>query len=94
MRAVIAFRKGHPELAGGELEALESGSSAVLMYARSNQGSRRLLILANFSEKEQLVSPWAVQQNMLVAKKRLFGSAQPLENGTLRLPPYDFSVFG
>jgi len=94
MRAVIAFRKGHPELAGGELEALESGSSAVLMYARSNQGSRRLLILANFSEKEQLVSPWAVQQNMLVAKKRLFGSAQPLQNGTLRLPPYDFSVFG
>jgi glycosidase len=94
MRAAIAFRKDHPELAGGALETLESGSSAVLMYARSCGGSRRLVIMANFSEQEQMVGTWAAQQNNLGAKKRLFGSAQPLENGAVRLPPYDFSVFG
>ncbi|MEL7644662.1 MAG: DUF3459 domain-containing protein, partial [Anaerolineaceae bacterium] len=94
MQAIIAFRKEHPELAGGELEAIESGSSAVLMYARSNQGSRRLVIMANFSEQEQKVSAWAAQQNNLGAKKSLFGRAQPGENGAIKLPPYDFSVFG
>jgi len=64
------------------------------MYARSCGGSRRLVIMANFSEQEQMVGTWAAQQNNLGAKKRLFGSAQPLENGAVRLPPYDFSVFG
>jgi len=49
--------------------------------------------MANFSEHEQLVTAWAAQQNNLGAKKCLFGSAQPLENGAIKLPPYDFSVF-
>jgi len=94
MRSIITFRKAHPELAGGELETIESGCGSVLMYSRSHAGSRRLVILANFSEQTQAVSPWTVQQNNLLAKTRLFGAAQALENGAVQLPPYDFSVFG
>jgi glycosidase len=94
MRSIITFGKAHPELAGGELETIESGCGSVLMYSRSHAGSRRLVILANFSEQTQAVSPWTVQQNNLLAKTRLFGAAQALENGAVQLPPYDFSVFG
>ena len=94
LRAAINFRKARPELAGGELEVLESGSRAVLMAARASQGSRRLVLIANFSEQEQVVSAWSARQCNLSGKERLFGRGQMQDNGTLSLPPYDFSVFG
>jgi len=94
LRAAINFRKAHPELAGGELEVLESGSRAVLMAARASQGSRRLVLIANFCEQEQVISAWSARQCNLSGKERLFGKGQMHDNGTLSLPPYDFSVFG
>ena len=86
--------KGASGIGRRRVGTIESGCGSVLMYSRSHAGSRRLVILANFSEQTQAVSPWTVQQNNLLAKTRLFGAAQALENGAVQLPPYDFSVFG
>jgi hypothetical protein len=41
-----------------------------------------------------VISAWSARQCNLSGKERLFGKGQMHDNGTLSLPPYDFSVFG
>jgi glycosidase len=94
MQAIIAFRKTHPELAGGALETIESGNPAVLAFSRAYQDSARLVIFANFSEQEQMVSARVIAQNNLPGKQRLFGESTLSVKDDLILPPLDFAIFG
>jgi len=94
MQAIIAFRKTHPELAGGELETIESGNPSVLAFSRAYQDSPRLVIFANFSEQEQMVSARVIEQNNLPGKQRLFGESTLSVKDDLILPPLDFAIFG
>jgi len=93
MRELIELRKSLPGLAGGKLEVIDTHSGSVLGFARIHQGER-LLILANFSEREHAIPEWVVRQNMLDHKKVLFGELEFTENGTIWLPPYACVVFG
>jgi glycosidase len=94
MQAIIAFRKTHPELAGGALETIESGNPAGLAFSRAYQDSPRLVIFANFSEQEQMVSARGIEQNNLPGKQRLFGESTLSVKDELILPPLDFAIFG
>ena len=94
IQAIIAFRKTHPELAGGELETIESGNPSVLAFSRAYQDSPRLVIFANFSEQEQMVSARVIEQNNLPGKQRLFGESTLSVKDDLILPPLDFAIFG
>jgi len=94
MQAIIAFRKTHPELAGGELETIESGNPSVLAFSRAYQGSARLVIFANFSEQEQTISARVIEQNNLPGKQQLFGESTLTPQHNLILPPLDFVIFG
>jgi len=93
MRELIELRKSLPGLAGGKLEVIDTRSGSVLGFARLHQGER-LLILANFSEREHAIPEWVVQENKFNHKKVLFGEPEFTENGTLWLPPYAYVVFG
>ena len=93
MRELIALRKALPGLAGGKLEVIDTRSGSVLGFARVNQGEK-LLILANFSEREHAIPEWVVRQNMLDHRSILFGKPEFTEGGTLWLPPYECVVFG
>ena len=93
MRELIALRKALPGLAGGKLEVIDTRSGSVLGFARVNQGER-LLILANFSEREHAIPEWVARQNMLDLRSILFGKPEFTEGGTLWLPPYECVVFG
>jgi len=94
MQAIIAFRKAHPELAGGALETIESSNPAVLAFSRAYQDSPRLVIFANFSEQEQVISARVIEQNNLPGKQRLFGESSLSPKDDLILPPLDFAIFG
>ncbi|MBN1484014.1 MAG: alpha-glucosidase C-terminal domain-containing protein [Chloroflexia bacterium] len=52
LRRLIELRRQHAALAGGDTEMLYLGNDHVFGYVRQNQG-QRLLVLANFSEREQ-----------------------------------------
>ncbi len=93
MRELIALRKALPGLAGGKLEVIDTRSGSVLGFARVNQGEK-LLILANFSEREHAIPEWVVRQNTLDHRSILFGKPEFTEGGTLWLPPYECVVFG
>ncbi len=93
MRELIALRKALPGLAGGKLEVIDTRSGSVLGFVRVNQGEK-LLILANFSEREHAIPEWVVRQNMLDHRSILFGKPEFTEGGTLWLPPYECVVFG
>ena len=82
------------KLAGGALETIESGSSAVLAFSRAYQDSPRLVIFANFSEQEQVISARVIEQNNLPGKQRLFGESTLTPQHNLILPPLDFVIFG
>ena len=82
------------KLAGGKLEVIESGSSAVLAFSRAYQNSPRLIIFANFSEQEQVISARVIEQNNLPGKQRLFGESSLSPKDDLILSPLDFAIFG
>jgi glycosidase len=52
---LIALRKGHPAFGGDELLVIDTGNKHVLGYVRLAE-DERLVVLANFSEAEQVVS--------------------------------------
>ena len=52
---LIALRKGHPAFGGDELQVIDTGNEHVLGYVRLAE-DERLLVLANFSEAEQVVA--------------------------------------
>ena len=54
LKSLIAMRKSEPVFSGHKTEIIDSGNSHVFGFLRANDGARAL-VLANFSEKEQIV---------------------------------------
>ena len=55
LKHLIEVRKGCPALAGGDTEIVDPGNGHVFGYVRRHK-SDRVLVLANFSEEEQVVA--------------------------------------
>lgn len=94
LRSLIALRKSHPEFAGGALQVIDTYNPHALAYARSESSDQRLVVVANFSEREQVLPAVVSQQSNLPVKPRPIGQAEFLADCSLRLPPMDFAVFG
>jgi amylosucrase len=54
LKSLIAMRKSNPVFSGHETEIIDTGNSQVLGYLKTH-GSQRILALANFSEKDQVI---------------------------------------
>jgi amylosucrase len=52
LQHLIQLRKQHPALSGGDLQVIESGNPHLFGYIRNGAG-QRLLIIANFSARQQ-----------------------------------------
>jgi glycosidase len=70
LQQIIHIRKENKAFSDGELEAFDSGNQHVLSFVRSS-GAERVLVLANFSEKHQVLP-----SNLL----RLYGLSYRFEN--------------
>jgi amylosucrase len=85
---LIAARKAHPVLAGGEMEVVHTGNGGVFGFVRRS-GSSRLLVLANFTERDQ----WLPANDVRVAgqgyafRDAVDGSALTIDRD-LMLTPY------
>jgi glycosidase len=55
LKELVDLRKSHPVFSGGELQVINTGSNHVLGYMRVHNSSR-VMIFANFSEQEQIIS--------------------------------------
>ncbi|MGD1992828.1 MAG: alpha-amylase family glycosyl hydrolase [Anaerolineae bacterium] len=90
LRHLIALRKQNPVLAGGETDIVDAGNPHVFGYVRQHAG-RRLLALANFSEREQTVAGNELRLHGLghtftdLVTEEKIGTTEPLT-----LPPYRF----
>ncbi len=54
LKKIIAVRRANPAFRGGEMDFFDAGNPSVFGFARSD-GNQRIIVLANFSEKEQSV---------------------------------------
>ncbi|NNG04484.1 MAG: DUF3459 domain-containing protein [Inquilinus sp.] len=89
---LIALRRSHPALAGRRMEVLPLANRHVLGYRRDAADAGPLAVLANFSERPQLVEDWGLVALLgegpwtdLVSGERVdFGE------GGLLLAPYRF----
>jgi amylosucrase len=88
---LVALRKAHPVFAGGDLQVIDTGNTHVLGFVRNKDGAR-FLVLANFSEAEQVIS-----KNQL----RLYGlsdscanllDGQPRPYADLALAPLELAI--
>lgn len=91
LKRLIDLRKSQPVFSGQEVQVFDTGNPQVLGYIRIH-GSQRVLVLANFSEQEQILP-----ENLL----RLYGLGYEYHSlfnhdiqlsGNLILQPYDFLV--
>jgi glycosidase len=89
LQRLIALRRSQPAIAGGDMQPVETGSPAVLGYARSHQGER-VLIFANFSENPQMVPANHLRLHGLTYENIdcLTGTPYPLQD--LALEPFAF----
>jgi amylosucrase len=55
LRRLIELRQQHSALANGDIEVMRTGNDHVFGYVRRHHGER-LLVLANFTEREQIVT--------------------------------------
>lgn len=62
LRALIELRKQYPGFGGGTTEVISTGSEHVLGYVRKAEG-QKILVLANFSEREQSLSKNILEVN-------------------------------
>ncbi len=89
LKKLIALRKDHAVFGSSHLQMIDTGSPHVLAYLKSD-GFDRVLVLANFSEKElSLTAGFLAQHNFGSAPTDLL-TAQPLPAGEIKLAPYAF----
>lgn len=89
LRRLIVLRKTHPVFGGHQMQVVDTRNDHVLGYVRTN-GGERVLVLANFSEEEQVV---AANQLRLYGLSYTYtdlitGESIPLDD--LTLGPYRF----
>jgi len=89
MKRLVDLRKSNFEFSGSELEVVASQNEHVLAFIRSGQ----VLILANFSERQQEVPSSVLEQAGLTGSRtRLHGISEISGQGKISLAPYDFLV--
>lgn len=94
LQELINLRKSTPALSGGELETIVTENDHVLGYIHLHD-HKRVLVLANFSEHDQIIGGKILAQyGFQTGKTVLHGRAELPEQGSLRLPAYDFLVIG
>jgi len=90
LRRLIGLRKQHPVFTAGSLEVLETGSDHVFAYRRAH-GGEHLVAVANFSEREQIVSvPYLPTDHAGETASDLVTGEQFAGGQDLRLAPYRF----
>jgi amylosucrase len=93
LQSLIALRKGCLAFAGGELEIIPTENEHVLGFIRQHD-EQRAVIFANFSEGEQVVPRWILEQNNCYIMKLLHGRSEMPSHGDLNLAPFDLVAFG
>jgi glycosidase len=91
LHKLIAVRKAHEAFSGGELEIIPVENDHVLGFVRRYQG-RHAVVLANFSEREQMISGWVLDQYNLRNKKQLAGISTLEDSNNLVVAPLDFII--
>jgi len=89
LKGLIALRKAHPAFGGDELQVIETGNEHVLGYVRLADGER-LILLANFSEAEQVVTGNQLRLYGLSYHFTDLNSGEQLGMGDLALSAYQF----
>ncbi len=90
LRRLIELRRQHAALADGEMETMRTGNNHVFGYVRHHRGER-LLVLANFTEQEQVVAANEIRLHGLnYAFADLVGGQTISLNQDVRLEPYQF----
>jgi len=90
LRHLIAVRQGTPAFAGGQMAVVDAGNPHVFGYLRQHAGAR-ILILANFSERDQPVAANTVRNHGLSYTFRDLVSGQTIAlRADLILAPYQF----
>jgi glycosidase len=87
---LIALRKAQPAFSGGELEVVDTGNAHVLGFVRSSAG-QRLLVLANFSERQQTVAFNQLRLYGLSYRFRDLVTGAEIPLGDFTLEPYRFA---
>ena len=91
-RNLIALRKENDAFSGGDLVTIPTENDHVLGFIRTHDG-QRAVILANFSEHAQTLSPQVLKPHSLHEKNRRYGLSQFSSDTDVVLAPLDFMVF-
>jgi amylosucrase len=87
---LVRLHKACPALAGGEMELVDSGNSSVFSFVRHNRGDR-ILVVANFSEHEQVVEANQLRiYGLSYTFSDLVSDKAFASDEDLRLAPYQF----
>lgn len=89
LRQLIAARKSHPGFAGNQMEVINVGSDHVFAFVRTHE-QQRVVILANFTEREQQISANEIRLYGLAYHftDLISGQSLHLTDSPIRLEPY------
>jgi len=93
LHELIKLRKSMAVFSGGELEVFWTENEHVLGFMRYHEG-KRCVILANFSEAEQIIPTQVIKQIALENKQQLHGRSKLTFSGDETVAPLDLLVFG
>jgi glycosidase len=90
LQGLIAVRKETPALAGGHMQVIDTGNGHVFGYSRQGDAGR-VLVLCNFSEREQRLAANTVRANGLSYTFRDLVTGDTIELAdALTLAPYQY----
>jgi glycosidase len=93
LKMLIELRKQHSAFTGGELEIIPTDNEHVLGFMRTYAG-KRVVVIANFSEKPQVIYLRIFEQYSVYSKKLLHGLSKVSPQSEITIEPLDFLVFG
>jgi amylosucrase len=91
LQLLIQLRKEHSVFCGGVLDVLENGNPHVLGFERTHQG-KRVVIFANFSEQEQVITARVMEQHNCLPLQQIYGSSRVTHQKGLTLTALDLVV--
>ena len=92
LHQMIRLRKEHPALKGGDMEVIEFENEHVLGYVRRNK-DQRLILLANFSERGQMIPDGVMEDYGLYPPYTELISGLSVPKGEISLQAYQFACF-
>ena len=90
-KQAMRMRNSHPEIARGEIEAVESVSPYVAAIKKTWNGSS-IVILVNLSEEESFSVPLSMYGDVEVKTTLNVGAKSTVSGGTLSLQPFSIAV--